>query len=603
MKSFKLKLLPTDEQNVLLNEVFCKWASLCTRMASKGHDKERLAPPDSSGNYFNKTQLNQVNTDVTDHKGALEESASQKERAVEKVKRRLKLISDMLSEPKLRDVSQQKPTTFRPLEWVKEGLLKTKYHTVHYWQKECDKLTKQKERMEKTIEKIKKGKITFKPTKMSLHQNCFSLSFGKGKFSMRPFSDTKRGINLDMLTAPIQPAIGKNDGKSSLRSKEFIARNIENYIIFSIHSQLFGLSRSEELLLNAKKEELVAKRDAMLKKKSDSLSKKIKELEKIVGRKLTDSERSEVMSQGGKLSSEKFSEDDSYLKTLKVLAKDIIGREELFRLKKYPIVIRKPLNERKKLKNLKPDEWEYYLQLSYDELEKKEFTPKTIMGIDRGLKHILAIAIYDSVQNKFVKNMLIPNPILGWKWKLRKIKRSIQHMERRIRAQQNAHIPENQLKKRLKSIENKIDYYYHNVSRQILNLAHDFKSAIVVEDLQNMKQHGRKKSKGLRGLNYALSNFDYGKIMGLVKYKAESENVPLLTVLPAGTSQNCAYCLLYGKEQGNYVRNNVNSKIGKCKLHGEIDADINAARTIAICYHKNINEPKPYGERKTFKRK
>ena len=136
-----------------------------------------------------------------------------------------------------------------------------------------------------------------------------------------------------------------------------------------------------------------------------------------------------------------------------------------------------------------------------------------------------------------------------------------------------------------------------------MKLAEQHRSAIVLEDLQSMKQHGRKRSARLKGLNYALSNFDYAKVAQLILYKARRRGIPVFDVTPAGTSQNCARCLLEGKEQ--HYRRGVggNSKIGRCDTCGQIDADLNAARTIAVSFQKGINHPLPFGTREALRRK
>lgn len=120
----------------------------------------------------------------------------------------------------------------------------------------------------------------------------------------------------------------------------------------------------------------------------------------------------------------------------------------------------------------------------------------------------------------------------------------------------------------------------------------------------------------MKSLNYTLSLFDYAKIASLIKYKAEYAGIPIYDILPAGTSQNCAKCVMekgLDESQTNYARGKekINgkprmthkTKVGCCDIHGQIDADLNAARVIALCLHKNIHEPVPFGSRKVFKRR
>ena len=86
-----------------------------------------------------------------------------------------------------------------------------------------------------------------------------------------------------------------------------------------------------------------------------------------------------------------------------------------------------------------------------------------------------------------------------------------------------------------------------------------------------MKQHGRKKSGRLKGLNYKLSLFDYGKIAKLIKYKAEIEGIPLYQIDPAYTSQNCAKCVL---ELGRFAQPEVISYLDDFKEENELDKRI-----------------------------
>jgi len=154
------------------------------------------------------------------------------------------------------------------------------------------------------------------------------------------------------------------------------------------------------------------------------------------------------------------------------------------------------------------------------------------------------------------------------------------------------------------------------VSAKIVALAKKYKSDIVFESLSNMKQHGRKKSARTRDLNYALSLFDYSKVASLVLYKARLNGIRVYDIMPGMTSKTCATCLLQSRESA-YIRGKTylapnrktypNMKIGHCPLchkneRSMIDADINAARVIALCKHKNLNDPRPFGSRWVFKR-
>lgn len=765
MKALKLKLLPTKEQQQILDEMFNKWASICTRMSYKNIEKEKIAPPDNgNGIWFNKTQLNQAETDVKDLKKAMQKQAEQKERELEKIKDRYRVISETLRNNDKRDIDPRKSSNFRPKEYVSAGLLKTKFHTQNYYQKELENLERAMTKREKTIGKIKKGNIYFKPKRIGLWPTSFSLSFTGKKFVLKTFprgDAYQKPIEIYMVTEPLQPVIGKDRGLSSQKSKDYISHSIKQFITFSLHSRFFGMNDTEKILMKLKinkniilyrkknftsdgmlkvlenkvkrsfeqnekelfysefnkfstnknnefsklylelieklSNELKERKLALLNKKFLSLDQKIKDIKKIINNDIDSTiikKEFQMFKRNVDNYVVNYHYSEEYVNYMLHLTDILYNKKDVFDVNKYPILIRKPINRyrKKQIKNLAPEQWKYYIQLSYEPLEiKQEFKEKSVMGIDRGLTHLLAISVFNPETNRFSVNRLVENPIAGWKWKLRKMKMSIQHLERRTRAQKNVHIFENQMKKRFRSLENRIENLYHNLSGEIIETAKANSAVIVLENLerQGLKQHGRKKNSGMRSLNYALSLFDYAKIASLIKYKAEDAGIPVFGVEAAGTSQNCAKCILergslteqiklcfiedikpdnslpmklsedleiinskvkimkkneflvsvIDKNNNNidvlfkkgkklsvkmgenvireydisnennktailtsiYRRDSYNKKIGKCGKHGQIDADLNAARVIALCYHKKINDPVPFDSRKGFK--
>ncbi|MBS3090130.1 IS200/IS605 family accessory protein TnpB-related protein [Candidatus Pacearchaeota archaeon] len=308
------------------------------------------------------------------------------------------------------------------------------------------------------------------------------------------------------------------------------------------------LSQEYVSLISNLSDELTNKKKELLAKKYSKFDDKIKKIKEDYGLEF---DENTIKKEGEKafLNPDKFSKyqfSSSYLKLIGEIARSLITYKGFLDLNKYPIIFRKPINKVKKIHNLEPDEWKYYIQFGYEQINNPKLETENILGIDRGLTHILAYSVFEPRSSKFILNKLEPNPIEGWKWKLRKLRRSIQNLERRWRAQDNVKLPENQMKKNLRSIEDKVENLYHNLSRKIVDLAKEKNACIVFEKLegQGMKQHGRKKSDRLRGLNYKLSLFDYGKIAKLIKYKAEIEGIPIYRIDSAYTSQNCAKCVL-----------------------------------------------------------
>ena len=608
MLSLKLKLDPTEEQTTQLDSMFWKWASICSRMSIKKADMKELSPPyNTQGIWFSKTQLNQARTDVNDLVSALKKSAEQKKKMLKKQENDIKDIKDAIEDITSRDPNPDKRSNFRIKKWVERtNNLNQKYHTVKYWQKRLEESEKRLQKHKQTVDTIECGRIHFKPKKITIHQNEFLFNFANNKIVLMPFN--KSGVGLKQLEVRIITAQTQQSDSSNAKSTKYMKTGINNFLVFAINQSLFGFNRAGAALLKAKRPEKLIKKDQYLTRKQQAFQKDTKKIEKMLRRALTDKELSIFSEEQRKLFQNitDYIPSPEYINTLNNIAAELIVAEHYFKPNKYVILVRKPINryKTKKMKNLRADEWEYFLQLSYEPFRPSKINTRNIMGIDRGIKHLLAVAIFDPNEKTFFLNRLIDNPILGWKRRIRKLKMAIQSLERRTRATTGEHIHENQLKLRLKRIENRINNLYHNVSAEIVRCAKENNSVIVFESLERtgLKQHGRSKGKRMKALNYFLSNFDYGKIAALVKYKADKEGVPVFEIFPEYTSQNCAKCLIetgnLNMSENNYNRSKENSKIGICKKHGQIDADLNAARTIAVCYDKKLNNPVPFGSRK-----
>ena len=187
MKAIKLKLAPSKTQYRILNEMFGKWASICNRYNkySKTLDendiKEKLKPKENlSTIQFSQTQTNQqAKKDNADHIRGMQKLGEQKKDELRKSEERKLTISDALKNRERREINPQKPSAIRPRGWFK-------FHTHNYWNKEIERLDRQIKKKQKTIEKIEKGIIYFKPKKISLWSNCFRINFKQNKLLLKP---------------------------------------------------------------------------------------------------------------------------------------------------------------------------------------------------------------------------------------------------------------------------------------------------------------------------------------------------------------------------------------------------------------------------------
>ncbi|MBI5228463.1 IS200/IS605 family element transposase accessory protein TnpB, partial [Candidatus Micrarchaeota archaeon] len=559
---------------------------------------------------FSKTQLHQARTDVKDARDALQRRGQQVERSIARDTRWVEEIDEALKNPDKREYKEGSRNLFK----IKKanGGLTTKPHTPGYYSRQAAKQRQLIEKKKKTLETIERGRIRFKPTRISLHKGSFKLSVKED--NPRILVSGFEGIapfELKIITRPQQPLVGKNKGQSSTRSAKYLQRAIRNFLAYSADALLFGMNDRESMLMKAKRPEKVEKRDAAIKKKQAGFAKKAKAIEKWLGRKLAQEETEIMQSAHAEFfTTFKPVRNKKYLAFLELVAAKLEENPAFFSPEKYPVLIRTPLqkNKHRNIHNLKPRDWVYFIQIGYQPV--LDFVPtrltSTVMGIDRGLSHLLAISVYDPASRKFTHNQLVANPIKGWKVRRRKLRKSIQKLERRIRAQKNIHLHENQMLKKLRGIESAVSNYLHEVSAGIIKTAEKHNSAIVLENLEALKQHARRKSKRMEKLNYWLSLFDYGEVAQLVAYKAKRAGIPVYDVEPAGTSQNCSRCMEAGTDSTAYVRDPTNKKRGYCQIcrkqtpKSEIDADLNAARVIALCYYQKRNNPQPFGERKRF---
>ncbi|MFA5108237.1 MAG: transposase [Candidatus Micrarchaeia archaeon] len=605
--ALKIKLLPTKDQVLTLDELFGKWASICTRLGSRGLEQDDLSPPSEFNGklHFSKTQLNSATGDIKTAREALDARCQKLNSQVVRLDRDVTALKEAIVDSNKREIDKTKETRFYPKAWVRTGQLIRKYYPLGYFKRRLEHDERKLKRMKETVEKLKHGKVHFSPRRITIWASSLRFRFGNDPQAVISLTDVGEPLSIKLQLKPDQELVG-----SSKKSADFYENAILNFLAYSIKARLFGFSNSERFLLKARKPEKVQKKEAMLRKKTENLPSKIIIVEKWIGRQLSIEEKSVIEEEftsvlkGGTIENKKF------VCLLSNLATSILIRSEPILLNKYGIIIRKPIGKAKtkNVYNIKSDEWEYYLQLGYSPVlsPKLQYEPKSFIGIDRGVTHSVALTLFDPVSKKFVVNLLYPNPVAKWKRRNKCLVRALQKLKRRIKSQNGETLHFNQMRKRLHSVENRAENYWHNLASQIIKLAYEHKAAIVLERLENLRQSGRKKTKYGQGLRYALSLFDYKKIASLISYKASRDGVPVYDVDPKYTSKTCSACLLHDRVGSEfpgdkYVRGiDGNFKRGYCPVcreinnnsKSEIDADLNAARVIALCVQKKRGMPR-----------
>jgi len=113
-----------------------------------------------------------------------------------------------------------------------------------------------------------------------------------------------------------------------------------------------------------------------------------------------------------------------------------------------------------------------------------------------------------------------------------------------------------------------VDSYLHEISKDIVSVARNSDSIIVLGDLKGIRNH----TKGKR-FNRIVANMPYYRLSEMIKYKAAWEGIPVMIVSERGTSKTCSECGSRGKRpfQGLF-------KCDKCGY--QVNADFNSAKNI-----------------------
>jgi IS605 OrfB family transposase len=109
----------------------------------------------------------------------------------------------------------------------------------------------------------------------------------------------------------------------------------------------------------------------------------------------------------------------------------------------------------------------------------------------------------------------------------------------------------------------------HKISRQIVNKAKATGRAIVLENLEGIRQRTQVRKSD----RYKQQSWSFYQLRSFITYKAQDAGVPVILINPGYTSQTCHLC----GERGHR-----NGLVFTCTNHGVLDADINAAKFIAV---------------------
>jgi IS605 OrfB family transposase len=238
--------------------------------------------------------------------------------------------------------------------------------------------------------------------------------------------------------------------------------------------------------------------------------------------------------------------------------------------------------------------WEVIISFGF-ESEKKDLDYNRILGIDLGITNVATMQIYDKNIEQYdwlsyKECMIDGKELIHFRQKIEARKRQLSIASKWCGDGRIGH-GRNTRMKPIYDIGDKInrfkDTYNHKVSKYIIDLAMKKNcGTIQMEDLSGFTE-GQSES--------FLKNWSYYDLQQKIQYKAEEVGITIIFILPNYTSLRCNNCGFIDYENRNCKQNQAkfqcvvcdNGKINE-KGKGKVNADINAARNIALPNIENI---------------
>jgi len=174
----------------------------------------------------------------------------------------------------------------------------------------------------------------------------------------------------------------------------------------------------------------------------------------------------------------------------------------------------------------------YYIHFCIEIPEPEPYFPRTVIGIDCGLKNPVTLVDLESRSTLFLGK------------ELKRTKGKYFYLRRKLGKEKNLKMIR-KIRHKEKNIVNSI---LHQLSKDIVNLAYENKAAISIGYLKHLK-----KNKGRR-FNRKLASFSYFQLCNYLEYKAKEKGVPFLKVSEYNTSKTCSVCGAIGKREKNWFR-------------------------------------------------
>ena len=209
----------------------------------------------------------------------------------------------------------------------------------------------------------------------------------------------------------------------------------------------------------------------------------------------------------------------------------------------------------------------YYVSVLYEEdLEEKNIIPKTIVGIDLGVKDLVITSFGEKYENKKYIN----------KYE-KKIKNLQKWLSKKEKGSKNYYKVKNKIKETYKKLKNARNYTIHKITKEIVNT----NDLIITENLQTKKLIEKKK------MSKYIADASLSEIIRQLEYKSKWQNKHFYQINTYySSSQICSHCNAKNKEMKDLSKR----KWTCSKCNNENDRDINAA--INIMWEGLINNTK-----------
>jgi putative transposase len=217
----------------------------------------------------------------------------------------------------------------------------------------------------------------------------------------------------------------------------------------------------------------------------------------------------------------------------------------------------------------------------------KPLKPRTVMTIDLNFDNVtIAAFILDDKLAKLKRFKTPHRKILTHRIWIERIQKNYPRSWRFIKGVRKA------IEKHGERVRNISWDYSHRIGDLVAELAFKYRSVIVLEDLDKLKENCKRDRK----FNKKLGLWFYRRIQFCIEYEARERNLEVAKVNPKGSSSKCPRC---GKKLAEYGRRVLRCR--KCNFIGDRDvtATLNLYRKYVSKYSRcgvsgvALNAPKP----------